>query len=491
MNVGDPPDSSDTAADELQAESELSYPVKTLRRLWLVVRNPLKAMMHVAYDPGLLIVPVMFLLFALFAFVQPYVILSKMEIPGEVPLYIPDPLNLTRKAYAEVVGKPYFTVSELKTEAQKLYWSSTLTFYVLSLALTYLVLLLSSRVIMGAFQYKVLLIGVTYSTLASLIIGLVWLGSSFLVPNVSVPYYSEGNFSYITWSAGSTSLVRAKVFVALTNFTPPSHADEVELWSARFSIYLTQSKVTTLLEELEFNGVSVGGRIVLRLPDGTARSLEQGAQIALSFPGVAFASRGGTTYLLASNGSMLELTQDSSVGFVFRLDANRDRSDKSVVGWVGESGGTVGGEAIEGGIVLVRPQQVLLNGTLLSPKEIAGNQTYNYWNLSVRVTGAIVQLSANLTATQVAQGDSGELRWNAESVLAQPRTAMMYFNNRMTEQTPLNFGVFVDYVLPAVAKAWQSVILICLIKSSYEDASWLRSIIVVAIQQGALLMLGF
>ncbi|MEM3862852.1 MAG: hypothetical protein QXN84_02245, partial [Thermoproteota archaeon] len=64
---------------ELEKEAQLPAPVKTIRRMVLTIFNPMLAMKLIAKDPDWFIVPLMFVVLALFSFLQPIVVMSKMN----------------------------------------------------------------------------------------------------------------------------------------------------------------------------------------------------------------------------------------------------------------------------------------------------------------------------------------------------------------------------------------------------------------------------
>ncbi|HYA21784.1 MAG TPA: hypothetical protein VEG31_01205, partial [Thermoproteota archaeon] len=196
-------------SEDLEAESKISYPVKVVRRLILTVINPVKATKYIAHDPDLLIVPLMFIVFAVFALVQPVVLMSKIVIPDQVALYSPD--NATITTYK----RPFIMVSELKTEALKIYWGGTLTYYALLVLMTFSLLYIASRLVLGPVGYKVVLSGVTYSSIALVIVGLVWLGISLFNPGVVVPYTTRGNLTYIPWTTTTADLSQVKSVAVL------------------------------------------------------------------------------------------------------------------------------------------------------------------------------------------------------------------------------------------------------------------------------------
>lgn|GEM_PF-2266798 len=457
---------------DLQAESETPSPVKTFRRIVLTVTSPMRAMRHVAYDPDLLVIPIIFLLLALYAFFQPFVIMGKMEIPGEVNLYSPETINMT--------GSIYLTVSELKSEAQKLYWGSSLTYYALLVVITFVILIVAARVIMGSVQYKVMVSGASYSGLALFLLGLVWLASMFLIPSVVIPYSTSGNMTYMTWPGGAADFAKLRTATVLTNFTLAGDLDDGQLWTIEFSTSLLQAGTTSQIERQVLRGRVQGGLLVVMLHNGTERLVQPGGSLSVPTANISFVTQGGKTYLLDPDGLRLELQQNAVVRLETALEMGQNVSDASKVSWVSS------------GMILVRPQQLRLTNNASAPTNLAGDESHKYWSLSVSLREDMTaELLINMTASHALETDRGSLTWTSESVVAQPGTLMTYFNRLLAAQMPSQLELVLQWVLPALSKAWQSVILLCLVKASYEDATWLRSAIVVAAHQGALLFLGF
>jgi hypothetical protein len=468
--------SAGTIPDDVRAESEISAPVKTLRRLVLIAINPLKATKYIAHDPDLLIVPLMFIIFAIFALVQPVVLMSEIVIPGQVLLYSPD--NATITAYQ----RPFMKVSDLKTEALKLYWGSTLTYYALLVLLTFSLLYIAARIVLGPISYKTVLSGVTYSSMALVIVGVVWLGISLLNPGVVIPYSTRGNLSYIPWAAATADLSQIKSVAVLTNFTVSDDPSATELWTLDLSTVLVQSGTRVVIDESSMTGSIKEGTLTVTLPNSMGASLQPGMSLPFSPSGIEFQLQGGKLYLVLADGSLLGIQSDAILEFGLHLRWNPDRSDICAV-----NSSTAGS-----GVLLSKPMDIVLTSNASAITSITNNSTFSYWRVLARVRdNGSVELFSNLTIAHTAKADSSKLAWQADSVVAQPNTLMMYYNYGVSSQPSSIVNTILQSVLPALSKAWEAVILICLVKACYEDVTWFRAALAVAVQQIIMVVLGF
>jgi hypothetical protein len=143
-------------------------------------------------------------------------------------------------------------------------------------------------------------------------------------------------------------------------------------------------------------------------------------------------------------------------------------------------------------VLLSKPRDIVLTSNASAITSIASNATFSYWRVLARVGGdGSVELFSNLTIAHTAKADSSTLAWQADSVVAQASTLMMYYNYGVASQPSPIVDTILQLVLPALSKAWEAVILICLVKASYEDASWVRAALAVAAQQIIMVVLGF
>jgi hypothetical protein len=468
--------STDTIPDDVRAESEISYPVRTLRRLVLIVINPLKATKYIAHDPDLLIIPLMFIIFAIFALLQPVVLMSKIVIPDQVALYSPD--NETINAF----HRPFIRVSELKTEALKLYWGGTLTYYALLVVITFSLLYIAARIILGPVGYKLMLSGVTYSSMALVIVGVVWLGISFLNPGVVIPYSTKGNLTYIPWVAATADLSQIKSVAVLTNFTVSDDPSATELWTLYLSTVLVQSGTTVVIDASSMTGSVQEGALTVTLPNSTRASLQPGMSLPISPSRIEFRLQGGKLYLVRFDGSLLEIQSSATLKFELHMQLDPYRSDICAV-----NSSTAGS-----GVLLSKPRDIVLTSNASAITSITSNATFSYWRVLARVgDDGSVELFSNLTIAHTAKADSSTLAWQADSVVAQASTLMMYYNYGVASQPSPIVDTILQLVLPALSKAWEAVILVCLVKASYEDASWFRAALAVAAQQIIMVVLGF
>jgi hypothetical protein len=468
--------SADTIPDDVRAESEISYPVRTLRRVVLILINPLKATKYIAHDPDLLIVPLMFVIFAVFALVQPVVLMSKIVIPDQVPLYSPD--NETITAFQ----RPFIMVSELKTEALKLYWGGTLTYYALLVIITFSLLYIAARIILGPLGYKIMLSGVTYSSMALVLVGVVWLGLSLLNPGVVVPYSTIGNLTYIPWTAATADLSQIKSVAVLTNFTVSDDPSATELWTLDLSTVLFQSDTRVVIDESNMTGSVREGALTVTLPDSTKVSIQPGMSLPISPAAIEFKLQGGNVYLVLANGSLLEIQSSAILEFELHMRLDPDRSDICAV-----NSSTAGS-----GMLLSKARDIVLTSNASAITSITNNSTFSYWRVLAGVgDNGSVELFSNLTIAHTANADSSTLAWQTDSVVAQPSTLMMYYNYGVSSQASSIMDTVLQLVLPALSKAWEAVILICLVKASYEDATWFRAALAVAAQQIIMVVLGF
>ncbi|MBO3758057.1 MAG: YIP1 family protein [Thermoproteota archaeon] len=174
---------------ELEKEAQLPAPVKTIRRMVLTIFNPMLAMKLIAKDPDWFIVPLMFVVLALFSFLQPIVVMSKMNGPGNMTLYVPN-VNKT------------LTLNDLKSDAQKIYWSTNLMFYLISILIGIIILVLISKILFGKTEYKSVISGTSYASLTFVILGIIWLILMLSVPPVNINYKVYNNESFIVWPKG-------------------------------------------------------------------------------------------------------------------------------------------------------------------------------------------------------------------------------------------------------------------------------------------------
>ncbi len=486
MSADKPPDEAEkeektetstvTVPEDVEAESKISYPVRTVRRLILTVINPLKATKYIAHDPDLLILPLMFIVFAVFALVQPVVLMSKIVIPDQVALYSPD--NATITTY----GQPYITASQMKTEALKIYWGGTLTYYALLVLMTFSLLYIASRIVLGQVGYKPILSGVAYSSIALVIVGVVWLGISMFNPGVVVPYTTRGNLTYIPWTGATADLSQVKSVATLTNFTSSDDSNVAELWKLDLSTVLVQSGTTVVVDESNITGSVRQGTLTVTLPNSTTVSLQPGMSLPVSLSGIEFQVQGGKVYLVRSDSSLLEIQQGAILEFNLHQRSNLDRTDICAV-----NSSTSGSE-----ILLVRPVDITLTSNASSITSITSNATFTYWRvLAVAGDNGTIELFSNLTIAHTDKADSSRFTWQADSVVAQPSSLMMYYNYIVASQPSTIMDTILESVLPALSKAWEAVILICLVKASYEDAPWFRAALAVAAQEIVMVVLGF
>jgi len=468
--------SADSVADDLQKESETSSPVKTLLRLWLTIRNPLKAMRHVAYDPDLLIVLVMFMLFAIYSLPAAFVEVSRIELPDQVMLY-----NSPEEAIA--YGKTFTMVSDFRTDAAKLYWGEILMYYVIMILSAALVLIVGSRLLMGSFRFKEILSGVTYSSVILLIIGILQMGLVLVALGVEVPYHTEGNLSYISWPEDQIALFNTKTLNAAVNLTTPGMGTS-ELWDINVSTTLAQAGEAVTVDTMQIRGRSLGGSVVVTFSNGTSTVVGPGTLISISTSMISFQVQDSRTYVKAINGSLIELQQDANMGFELQIGTDREKSVISNVTWPGTNGLQTW--------VAHKPQMVTILRNVSAPQGLVSNTVYGYCNITIEIKDdGAVMIQANMTLPYEAQTDSTVVKWVAESVLAQQLSLVTYFSRGMSAQMeqPAIKGAFL--AMWAISRAWQSVVLICLLKSSYEDTSWLRVVVLVAVQQFLLFQLGF
>ncbi|MGC8577599.1 MAG: YIP1 family protein [Thermoproteota archaeon] len=180
---------SSSIENELEKEAQIPAPIKTLRRMVLTISNPMLAMRLIAKDPDWFIVPLMFVILALFSFLQPIVVMSKMNGPGNLTLYVPN-VNKT------------LTLNDLRSDAQKIYWSTNLMFYMISILVGIIILVLISKILFGSTEYKSVISGISYASIIFVILGLVWLVLMISVPSVNINYKVYNNESFIVWPNG-------------------------------------------------------------------------------------------------------------------------------------------------------------------------------------------------------------------------------------------------------------------------------------------------
>jgi len=470
--------SSNSGADEeLQKESEASAPIKTLTRLALTVRNPIKAMRRIAYDPDLLILLVMFMLFGVYSLPAAFVQVSKIEIPDDIMLY-----NSPDEAIA--YGAAFTRMSSFRTDAAKLYWGEILIYNIMIVIFATLVLIVGARLLMGSFRYKEILSGVAYSSIVLLIVGVVQTGLILAIPGVTIPYHTEGNLTYISWPEDLITITGAKTFNVKVNLTAPGAAETCELWDLNLSTALFQAGETAPVGFVELRGSSKAGSTVADFGNGTSVMVGPGSSLRFSAPGVNFQVQDGKTYVTVLNGSLVELKQDAIIGFELHVGTNREKSAMSNMTWPGT-------RSIQTWVML-RPELVTVLRNVSTPTGITGQVTYGYWDITADAKGdGSVVIQANMTLPYQAQTDRSMVGWAAESVLAQQMSVATYFSRGMTEEMQQPTTKYAFLAVWAISRAWQSVVLMCLLRSSYEDMSWLRAAVLVAIQQFLAYELGF
>lgn len=465
------------SADEVQKEAETSSPLKTVFRLWLTIRNPLKAMRHVASDPDLLIVLVMFMLFAIYSLPAAFVEVSKIGLPGQVLLY-----NSPEEMAS--YGKMFTVVSDFKGDATKLYWGEILMYYVATVLFAAIALIIGSRLLMGSFRYKEILSGVAYSSVILLMVGILQAGVVFGALGVQVPYRTEGNLSYISWPEDQLPLSNTKTISAAVNLTAPSMTGTSELWNISLSTVLAQGGGTVAVDRMQIRGLSLDGSMAVAFDNGTSTVVGPGTSISINASRINFQVQGSKTYVKALNGSLIEVQQGANMEFELQVGTDPEKSVTSNITWPSTNGLQTW--------VTYKPQLTTILRNVSAPQGLVNDTAYAYWNITIETKGdGSMMIQANITLPYQAQTDSTLVEWVAESVLAQQLSLVTYFSRGMSAQMdqPIIKGAFL--AMWAASRAWQSVILISLLKSSYEDTSWLRAVILVAIQQFLSFQLGF
>lgn len=469
--------SADSAPDDIQKESETTSPVKTLFRLWLTIRDPLKAMRRVTYDPDLLILLVMFMLFGIYSLPAAFIQVAKIGLPDEVML-ISSPDELIG------YGRAFTLFSDFKTDAAKLYWGEILVYHVMMILFGALVLIVGTRLLMGTFRYKEILSGVTYSSIVLLIVGIIQTGIIFAIPAVNVPTYAMGNLTYISWPQDQVALTAATTVNAAINLTAPTTTGTSELWDINLSTTVVQTGGVVEVDGMHVRGSSQGGSVVIAFDNGTSLTVAPGTSAAIRTSRASFQFQDSKLYVVALNGSLTELAQNAIVGFEVSIWTNQEESVTSNVTWPGTKSLQTW--------VLYKPQLTTILRNVSAPVGLMNDTVYWYWTITVEVKGdGTMMIQANTTQPYQAQTDSTIVSWAAESVLAQQMSVATYFSRGMAATMDEPTIKYSFLAIWAVSRAWQSVVLMCLLKASYEDISWLRAGILVLIQQFLSFQLGF
>lgn len=450
--------------EELEEESKILYPVRTLRRIYLTVVNPLKAMSYVAYDPDYMIIPVMFIAYAIFSFLQPFIIMGKIAMPSDVTLRLPTT-----------------TVGAFKTDFERYFWGVSLTSFVLTVAVSIIALLVISKLLIGEIQVKTIMSGTVYATVVLIITGLLWLGLSFFIPDIVVPYRVYQNVTYIEWKDGSVELTQPASVQMLANITLPLVSEglgKTVYW--RFSLLIPQVNGSSFLFSSDGRVSVTEGRHITYFADGSSIYLQEGVQETILNSTFRYVFEAGKPYLVLPDGTRLQVKQ--GVAIPVRLDFSISSSspqDQVRLSWP------------NGNITAIEPTAVGLRCNFSLPPEPQKNQTYMNWIVESALTKDSLFLTRmNASVPSAAQNDRAMAEWKADAVLAQSQSLMIYFNKMYFLHTPEQVRIASGTILPILTRIWQSIIILILLKKSHE-ISWIKAGLAVVIQQAVLYFLNF
>ena len=451
--------------EELEQESKEPHPVKTLRRLYLTIVNPLKAMGYVSYDPDLLIIPVMFILYAIFSFLQPFVVMSKIDIPSDLLLSMPD-----------------MTVGSFKGDFQRYYWGVSLTSFLLSASLGVIILLAISKLMLGDIQYKTILSGSLYSAIVFVVLGLVWLALILLIPAVAIPYRVQENKTYIEWPNGTMEISQPTFVFVRANMTNPANSGDSAAKSLNWRITSSLMEMNTTLTSFHsLGGISLmDGAASIQLTNGSTTNLQVGVPVKNLDLTAEYLFQEGKHYLSWPDGSRIEVRANTAVIVTLNITIpDAHWGDNILLSWH------------EGNLTIAQPTSILVVSNITIPPDVQNNETYIHWIVSSEfIRSDLVAAEINVTVPSPDQKDKGSLQWHADSVLAQAQSLTIYFNQVYSSQTPELIGFLAGVVLPLLARIWQSIILLVMIKKSH-DVSWTKAGLAILIQQGVLLVLRF
>ncbi|MEM3576785.1 MAG: hypothetical protein QXQ07_07200, partial [Thermoproteota archaeon] len=145
------------------------------------------------------------------------------------------------------------TLNDLKSDAQKIYWSTNLMFYLISILIGIIILVLISKILFGKTEYKSVISGTSYASLTFVILGIIWLILMLSVPPVNINYKVYNNESFIVWPKGikilwpssynlslkddSKIILPNGTYTTLTSYLDSSEANESKiLWSNGTSV---------------------------------------------------------------------------------------------------------------------------------------------------------------------------------------------------------------------------------------------------------------
>jgi hypothetical protein len=191
---------------ELREEAESPLLKKTFRRIAKTIINPKRAMAYVSYDPDFLIIPLIIGILVIYMFLTPMVFMSKMDLPDDVVLKIP--------VSGDENQTNIMTVGELKSAFTKSYLTYNLAIFIFTLALSFISLYLASGLLtllkkreemedrrLG--DYKILLSGLFYSEIVSIVFGAVFFALVLGVQPVQIPVENANNITYIRMPNGT------------------------------------------------------------------------------------------------------------------------------------------------------------------------------------------------------------------------------------------------------------------------------------------------
>lgn len=453
-----------TGTEELEEESKILYPIRTLRRIYFTVANPLKAMSYVAYDPDYMIIPVMFIVYAIFSFLQPFIIMGKMVIPSDVTLQLPTT-----------------TVGAFKTDFERYFWGVSLTSFVLTLVVSIIALLVISKFIIKEIQIKTIISGTVYATVVLVIVGLLWLGLAFLIPDVIIPYGVHQNITYIDWQSGSVELTQPTSLQILGNITLPTVSEAVgKTLTWRFSSLIPQTNGSSFVFSSDGKISVIEGRPVAYFGNGSSISFEEGVEKAILNSTFGYVYEAGKPYLVLPDGARLQVKQ--GVPIVVTLNFSISSSsfqDQARFSWP------------NGNLTAIQPTTFDLGCNFSLPSDAQKNQTYMTWiAVSALAQDNLLLTRINATVPSAAQNDEAMAAWRADAILAQSQSLMIYFNKMYSLQTPEQVRIASAVVLPILTRVWQSIIVLILLKKSHET-SWIKAGLVVIIQQAILYFLNF
>ncbi|MEM2914077.1 MAG: hypothetical protein QXH91_01555 [Candidatus Bathyarchaeia archaeon] len=186
--------------DELRKEADTPEPKKSLRRLFMTIINPKRAMIYIIHDPDLAIILIISMILTLYFILVAIVYVTKLDLPDNMAIKLMPKVGRNQTKF--------MSIGEYKVELIKLYVSSNVVLFILSTVTSSLILYVISKIFIRLNlgkkgNTKAIFSGVFYTGAVIVITGILWLMFIFMTQPVKVETCTIGNVTYIKLSNGT------------------------------------------------------------------------------------------------------------------------------------------------------------------------------------------------------------------------------------------------------------------------------------------------